>query len=96
MSPALRADCVSYATQGRTLLRKVALDLHSGEVLAVVGPNGAGKSTLCGVLAGDIAPTEGAVEVCADGPLRATKTTTLARLRSMLIQNTHMRFPFYR
>ena len=93
MSPVLRADCVSYATQGRTLLRKVALDLHSGEVLAVVGPNGAGKSTLCGVLAGDIAPTEGVIEVCGL-PLRATKTTTLARLRSMLIQNTHMRFPF--
>ena len=93
MSPVLRADCVSYTTQGRTLLRKVALDLHSGEVLAVVGPNGAGKSTLCGVLAGDIAPTEGVIEVCGR-PLRATKTTTLARLRSMLIQNTHMRFPF--
>ncbi len=93
MSPALRADCVSYATQGRTLLHKVALDLHAGEVLAVVGPNGAGKSTLCGVLTGDIAPTEGAVEVCGR-PLKATKTTALARLRSMLIQNTHMRFPF--
>lgn len=93
MTPGLRAHRVGYATQGRTLVREVTLDLAPGEVLAVVGPNGAGKSTLCGLLAGDITPTEGEVEVC--GRLvRALSPAALARLRSMLSQHTYLRFPF--
>ena len=93
MSHGLRADCVSYATQGRTLVHNVELDLHPGELLTIVGPNGAGKSTLCGLLAGDLAPTEGGVEVCGHS-LRGTKPAALARLRSMLSQHTYLRFPF--
>ena len=93
MTPGLRTDHVGYATQGRALVRDVALDLHPGELLAIVGPNGAGKSTLCGLLAGDLVPTEGAVEVCGR-PLRTMKPAALARLRSMLSQHTYLRFPF--
>ena len=93
MTPGLRADGVGYATQGRTLVREVTLDLALGEVLAIVGPNGAGKSTLCGLLAGDLTPTEGEVKVCGR-PLRTLKPAALARLRSMLSQHTYLRFPF--
>lgn len=93
MTPGLRADGVSYATQGRTLVRGVTLDLAGGEVMAIVGPNGAGKSTLCGLLAGDLAPAEGDVDVCGF-PVRAVKPGALARLRSVLSQHTYLRFPF--
>ena len=93
MTSTLRADCVSYATQGKLLVNRVELDLYSGEVLAIVGPNGAGKSTLCGLLAGDLAPTEG--EAALSGrAVRSMKPDALARLRSMLSQHTHLRFPF--
>ena len=93
MNPSLRADCVSYAVQDRALVKKVRLDLRAGEVLAIVGPNGAGKSTLCGLLAGDLRPMEGTMEVCGH-TVRATKPATLARLLSILNQHTPIRFPF--
>ena len=93
MTPGLRADRVSYAVQDRTLVSKVEVDLGPGEMLAIVGPNGAGKSTLCALLAGDLAPMEGEVEVCGHA-VRATKPAALARLRSMLSQHTPLRFPF--
>jgi ABC-type multidrug transport system ATPase subunit len=38
------------------------LDVHAGEVLALVGPNGAGKSTMLALLAGALEPTTGKVE----------------------------------
>ena len=93
MTLGLRANCVSYAVQGKALVSKVELDLRPGEMLAIVGPNGAGKSTLCALLAGDLPPMEGEVEVCGRA-VRAAKPAALARLRSMLSQHTPLRFPF--
>ena len=93
MSQGLKAHRVSYAVDGKLLVNKVEVDLHPGGLLAVVGPNGAGKSTLCGILAGDLLPTEGEVEVCGHD-VRKTKPAALARLRSMLSQHTPIRFPF--
>ena len=93
MTSGLRANCVSYAVQDRVLVSQVEMDLRHGEMLAVVGPNGAGKSTLCALLAGDLPPMEGEVEVCGRA-VRATKPAVLARLRSMLSQHTPLRFPF--
>jgi D-xylose transport system ATP-binding protein len=44
---------------GVTALRNVNLDLHRGQVLALVGDNGAGKSTLIKTVAGVVRPDEG-------------------------------------
>ena len=48
---------------GVTALQDVDLDVHSGEVLAIVGDNGAGKSTLIKILTGVYQPTEGSIEL---------------------------------
>lgn len=44
-------------------LQGINLDIHMGEVLALVGDNGAGKSTLIKVLSGAIKPSKGEVEI---------------------------------
>lgn len=46
---------------GRTLLDDVSFRVGDGTTTALVGPNGAGKSTLLKMVAGDLAPHEGAV-----------------------------------
>lgn len=46
---------------GRKVLRDLSLELHAGEIVAVLGRNGAGKTTLLRVLGGLHAPDRGEV-----------------------------------
>jgi ribose transport system ATP-binding protein len=59
----LSARALSKSFGGTRALRDVDLDLHPGEVHALVGQNGSGKSTLIKILSGFHAPDEGEVEV---------------------------------
>lgn len=57
-------------------LTDIDLDIHAGEVVALVGDNGAGKSTLVKILAGVHQPTQGQIEfmgrsVSLDSPAQA-------------------------
>lgn len=47
----------------KTALREVSLSIPAGEFWIVSGPSGSGKTTLLSLLAGMIAPTEGAVHL---------------------------------
>lgn len=56
---ALRAEGLTKAYGQITVLADVTLDIHGGEVHAIIGENGAGKSTLMKLLAGYVRPTGG-------------------------------------
>jgi len=58
----LAARGVAKSFGARRALEPADLELHAGEVVALVGANGAGKSTLLAILAGALDPSAGTVE----------------------------------
>lgn len=62
-SPACVLDEVVVRFGTRTALAGVSLTIADGGIVALVGPSGAGKTSLLRVIAGTLAPTEGAVRV---------------------------------
>ncbi|MGA9967774.1 MAG: ABC transporter ATP-binding protein [Terriglobales bacterium] len=66
--------------EGREILRDIDLEVHAGEVLAVVGSSGAGKSTLVHLIPRFFDVTAGRLTI--DG--RDVRDTTLASLRSQI------------
>ncbi|MEO6031363.1 MAG: ABC transporter ATP-binding protein [Burkholderiaceae bacterium] len=61
-APLLRALALTRRFGGLTAVNAVSLDLHIGEVHAVIGTNGAGKSTLINMLSGELAASNGRIE----------------------------------
>jgi iron complex transport system ATP-binding protein len=89
----LVAEHVGYRAGSIPLISDVSLTLTRGRVLAVVGPNGAGKSTLLHLLAGDLRPTEGTIQLDSH-PLHGYSPTQLARRRAVMTQHTVMHFAY--
>lgn len=61
MTATLVAKDVTGGYAHRVLFDRLDLTVAPGDVVGVVGANGAGKTTLLRILAGDLAPLEGAV-----------------------------------
>ena len=63
MTATLVAQSIAGGHAHRTLFADLDLTVAPGDVVGVVGVNGAGKSTLLRILAGDLAPQSGSVQL---------------------------------
>jgi branched-chain amino acid transport system ATP-binding protein len=77
--PVLRACGLVRAFNGIRAVDAVDLSVSAGEILGVIGPNGAGKSTLFNLLAGELLPTAGPIELMGERVERASAATRLAQ-----------------
>ncbi|AKO64733.1 ABC transporter ATP-binding protein [Methylophilales bacterium MBRSG12] len=64
MATTLQASGLTRLFGPNKAVNNVSFELSKGEVLGFLGPNGAGKSTTMRMLTGNLAPTEGQVEIC--------------------------------
>ncbi len=63
LPPVVRLDRVVRRFGGVVAVDGVSLDLGQGERVSVIGPNGAGKTTLFRLIAGELRPTDGGVQL---------------------------------
>jgi branched-chain amino acid transport system ATP-binding protein len=63
MTPVLQASALCRRFGGLAAVDQVSLDLHLGQVHAVIGTNGAGKSTLINMLSGEMPVSGGAIRL---------------------------------
>jgi energy-coupling factor transport system ATP-binding protein len=86
MSPALRADHVSFAYGATPALADVSFTLAPGERVALLGRNGAGKSTVVKLVTGLLRPRAGSVWV-GDWDTRDRAPEALARRVGSVFQH---------
>lgn len=61
--PVLELQNIHKAFGGVVAIEDFSLDLHAGEIVALVGDNGAGKSTLIKIVSGVHAPNSGTIRL---------------------------------
>ena len=77
MSALLTAQNLSFAYDGRRVLKEVSLSVDAGEFVGLIGANGSGKTTLLRALLGLLDAT-GEARLCGDS-LRILERQEIAR-----------------
>jgi ABC-type bacteriocin/lantibiotic exporter with double-glycine peptidase domain len=77
-----------YSATAEPAVRRVSLEIHPGQLIAIVGPSGSGKSTLARLMIGLYLAEEGAILL--DGvPLQECDLTTVRRQLGFVPQAPH-------
>ncbi|MGH9850942.1 MAG: ABC transporter ATP-binding protein [Blastocatellia bacterium] len=92
MSALLTAQDLSFAYDGRPVLKGVSLAVEAGEFAGLIGANGSGKTTLLRALLG-LLPASGAVRLCGDS-LGSLARREIAMRATMVQQDTRVDFAF--
>lgn len=66
--PVLQASAVQAGYGDRTILQALDLQVHAGEIYALLGANGAGKTTTLGLFLGFLQPSAGQLRVADADP----------------------------
>lgn len=90
--PWIAARGISKQFAGVEVLSDVDLDLHAGEIHALLGENGAGKSTFAKILAGVHRPTRGTLSLNGK-PIEIPNPMVAQRLGITLIHQEPISFP---
>jgi simple sugar transport system ATP-binding protein len=81
MTLVLKLKNIRKSFGGVTAIENFSLDLHAGEIVALVGDNGAGKSTLIKIISGVHPPSSG--EIFLDGEPTSFTDASVARERGI-------------
>jgi iron complex transport system ATP-binding protein len=88
----LTAQDLSFAYDGRSVLRGVSLSIESREFVGLIGPNGSGKTTLLRVLLGFL---KGSGAVAMGGvPIGSLSRAEIAKFATIVQQDTRIDFAF--
>lgn len=93
-SPILSARGVRHSFGQTEALRGIDVDVHPGEVLAVMGPSGSGKSTLLHCLAGVLVPTRGSVTYSPSAGQQPVEISALSEPKRARLRLTDFGFVF--
>jgi iron complex transport system ATP-binding protein len=92
MGALLTAQNISFAYDGRPVLKKVSLAVEAGEFVGLIGANGSGKTTLLRALLG-LLKASGEAQLCGDS-LWTLNRQEIARRATMVHQDTRVDFAF--
>ncbi len=92
MGALLAAQGLSFAYDGRPVLKGVSLAVDAGEFVGLIGANGSGKTTLLRLLLGFLTGV-GDVVLCG-APLRSLGRRNLAKRATIVPQDTRVDFAF--
>ena len=91
MTALIEARQISAGYGGVEIVRDLSLEVHAGEVVALLGANGAGKTTTLLTLAGELAPLGG--EVLMDGERTTAPLYRRARKGMAFVTEERSIFP---
>lgn len=77
------------ASEAKTVLHRISLQVEPGQTLAIVGPSGAGKSTIAGLVSRLYDPTAGAVRL-GGVDLRDTSLAQIKTRVGVVAQDVHL------